>query len=154
MRRWSLHPRYLDAKGLVALWREALLAQSVLQGKTKGYTNHPQLQRFQESKDPVDAIGAYLCFVHAESCNRGYCFTLEKIACPVEVKKTMSVTKGQMEYEWEHLLAKLMKPAPDFYKSALTVSQLDRIRSSTSCRAAKRTGKNRLSGRPRWRGGR
>ena len=36
MRLWSLHPRYLDAKGLVALWREGLLAQAVLKGQTKG----------------------------------------------------------------------------------------------------------------------
>jgi hypothetical protein len=33
MRLWSLHPEYLDANGLVALWREALLAQAFLQGK-------------------------------------------------------------------------------------------------------------------------
>jgi carboxyl-terminal processing protease len=29
MRLWSLHPKYLDAQGLVALWREALLAKAV-----------------------------------------------------------------------------------------------------------------------------
>ena len=28
MRLWTLHPKYLDAAGLVALWREALLAQN------------------------------------------------------------------------------------------------------------------------------
>jgi hypothetical protein len=32
MRLWSLHPRYLDAKGLQAVWREGLLAKKVLQG--------------------------------------------------------------------------------------------------------------------------
>lgn len=32
MRLWSLHPSYLDAVGLVALWREGLLARKVLQG--------------------------------------------------------------------------------------------------------------------------
>ena len=37
MRLWSIHPKYLGTKGLVALWREALLAQKVLQGNTKGY---------------------------------------------------------------------------------------------------------------------
>lgn len=37
MRLWSIHPRYLDTKGLVALWRETLLlAQAVLFGNTKG----------------------------------------------------------------------------------------------------------------------
>lgn len=47
MRIWSLHPKYLDTKGLVALWRETLLAQHVLSGKTKRYKNHPQLARFK-----------------------------------------------------------------------------------------------------------
>src|SRR5690606_6899395 len=42
MRLWSLHPRYLDRQGLLALWREALLARAVLRGETRGYTLHPQ----------------------------------------------------------------------------------------------------------------
>jgi hypothetical protein len=40
MRKWSIHPQYLDTKGLEALWREALLAKNVLEVKTKGYRNH------------------------------------------------------------------------------------------------------------------
>jgi hypothetical protein len=46
MRLWSVHPRYLDRQGLTAAWREALLAQKVLTGTTRGYRNHPQLVRF------------------------------------------------------------------------------------------------------------
>ena len=72
MRLWSLHPRYLDAKGLVALWREALLAQKVLQGNTKGYRNHPQLSRFKQQIDPLAAVAAYLCEVQREAARRGY----------------------------------------------------------------------------------
>lgn len=30
MRLWSVHPGWLDAKGLVAAWREGLLARAVL----------------------------------------------------------------------------------------------------------------------------
>lgn len=60
MRLWSIHPKYLDAKGLVALWREALLAQNVLLGNTKGYKNHPQLIRFKNHTDSISAIGFYL----------------------------------------------------------------------------------------------
>jgi hypothetical protein len=44
MRLWSLHPCHLDAKGLVALWREGLLAQKVQACETNGYRNHPQLE--------------------------------------------------------------------------------------------------------------
>ena len=60
MRLWSLHPKYLDARGLVALWREALLAQAVLRGETRGYRHHPQLARF----DDVGAIAQYLSLIH------------------------------------------------------------------------------------------
>jgi hypothetical protein len=37
MRLWTLHPKCLDARGLVVPWREALLAQKVLRGETRGY---------------------------------------------------------------------------------------------------------------------
>ncbi|MFN3505685.1 MAG: pyrimidine dimer DNA glycosylase/endonuclease V, partial [Caldimicrobium sp.] len=60
MRLWSIHPMYLDARGLVALWREALLARKVLIGETSGYRNHPQLVRFKRSASPLDAINRYL----------------------------------------------------------------------------------------------
>jgi hypothetical protein len=60
MRLWTLHPQYLDAKGLVAVWREALLAQHVLSGATTGYRRHPQLQRFKQAPDPAGTIAAFL----------------------------------------------------------------------------------------------
>src|SRR3954452_11063876 len=79
MRIWSLHPRLLDGKGLVACWRETLLAQKVLAGETKGYRNHPQLQRFRATADQMAAIGAYLCGLDAEALNRGYSFNTSLI---------------------------------------------------------------------------
>jgi len=106
MRLWSLHPGYLDGKGLVALWREALLAQKVLQGNTKGYRNHPQLMRFKQQKNPVAAIAAYLHEVQLEAARRGYNFDASKIAAHSRVAK-IAVTDGQMEYEYGHLEAKL-----------------------------------------------
>jgi len=106
MRLWSLHPRYLDAKGLVALWREALLAQKVLQGNTKGYRNHPQLLRFKRQQDPLAAIAAYLREVQHEADRRGYHFDASKIA-PHAAAKTIPVTDAQLAYEFGHLAAKL-----------------------------------------------
>lgn len=106
MRLWSLHPKYLDAKGLVALWREALLAQAVLRGETRGYTHHPQLQRFRESAAPRDAIACYLQEVYNEATRRGYRFDAAKIG-PHQSVATISVTRGQLDYEWAHLKAKL-----------------------------------------------
>jgi Pyrimidine dimer DNA glycosylase len=106
MRLWSLHPCYLDAKGLVALWREALLAQKVLQGNTKGYRNHPQLIRFKQQMNPEAAIASYLCEVQREAGRRGYHFDASKIAqhAPANI---IPVTGGQLAYEFAHLEAKL-----------------------------------------------
>ena len=105
MRIWSIHPKYLDVKGLVALWRETLLAKKVLEGKTKGYTNHPQLKRFRAEKAPIERINQYLSFIFKESKVRGYNFDSSKIG-KFNVSQ-MTVTKGQLEYERKHLLKKL-----------------------------------------------
>jgi len=108
MRLWSLHPKYLDSKGLVALWREGLLAKKVLEGKTKGYKNHPQLERFKKYENPLKAINAYLFEVWKEADRRGYEFDLSKIK-KVKFEKKIVVTKGQLAYEFQHLLKKLKK---------------------------------------------
>lgn len=106
MRIWSLHPKHLDSKGLVALWRETLLAKKVLEGRTKGYKNHPQLARFKAANDPLEAINHYLRIIHEESVARGYIFDKKKFRSDAKAKK-MKVTSGQMEYEFEHLKKKL-----------------------------------------------
>ncbi len=106
MRIWSLHPKYLDAKGLVALWRETLLAKHVLEGKTKGYKNHPQLLRFKKLKNPVAAINQYLAAVYEEAVKRDYNFDREKIDWDFSKSKPV-VTTEQMNYEVNHLKKKL-----------------------------------------------
>ena len=106
MRIWSLHPRYLDTKGLVALWRETLLAKNVLLGNTKGYKNHPQLIRFKNAVNTNDAINQYLSEVYKESLRKGYNFNKEKINWNFS-QSQITVTKGQIEYEKNHLLKKL-----------------------------------------------
>lgn len=106
MRLWSLHPRYLDAKGLVALWREALLAKAVLEGKTRGYTRHPQLERFKAASDPAALVSRYLAAVLAEADARGYAFDRSKCAAACG-PAALDVARGQLELERGHLLAKL-----------------------------------------------
>lgn len=115
MRLWSLHPRYLDPQGLVALWREALLARAVLRGATKGYRHHPQLQRFQAHAAPRSAISGYLSAVHVEAAGRGYAFDRSKVG-PVRPVAPISVTQGQLQYEWEHLLRKLSLRNRPYYR--------------------------------------
>lgn len=114
MRLWSLHPKYLDPQGLVALWRETLLAQAVLRGETRGYRNHPQLDRFKNHSAPLAAISLYLKAIHAEAEMRGYAFDKSKIQ-PAREAVTLTVTSGQMAYEWKHLLAKLEDRSPALY---------------------------------------
>lgn len=115
MRIWTIHPKYLDTKGLVALWRETLLAKNVLEGNTKGYKNHPQLLRFKESSDPLNNINYYLSEVFSEAWNRGYNFDRQKIDWSFS-KQSISVTDGQVEYEKKHLLNKLQKRDPERYE--------------------------------------
>lgn len=109
MRLWSLHPRYLDTKGLLACWRETLLAQKVLDGRTAGYRNHPQLVRFRATSDPLDTIGIYLGHLVLEADARGYNFNRGLILRPGfgDGGPLLPVTAGQVAYEREHLLAKL-----------------------------------------------
>lgn len=107
MRIWSLHPRYLDQKGLVACWRETLLAQKVLAGATTGYRNHPQLLRFRAQEDPLAAVGAYLRGLHAEATTRGYNFNASKILVDGSTVPSLDVTDGQLVFETGHLRAKL-----------------------------------------------
>jgi hypothetical protein len=124
MRLWSIHPCYLDPKGLVALWREALLAQKVLQGDTKGYRNHPQLIRFKNTDNPVGAIAVYLRFVADEGDNRGYKFDRDKIA-KKRFSEKITVTSGQVEYEFKHLLGKLKERSPELYKRYKVIDKIN-----------------------------
>jgi len=106
MRLWTIHPRYLDAPRLVALWREALLARAVLRGETRGYRHHPQLARFRAHAAPRAEINAYLAAVHAEATARGYEFDRRKIG-PVRRVARVAATSGQIDHEWRHLMRKL-----------------------------------------------
>ena len=112
MRLWSIHPSYLDARGLVALWREALLAQAVLLGRTKGYTRHPQLERFRGCAAPAAAIAAYLRSVRDEATARGYVFDARRIARTRRRPGRLPVTRGQLAFEWAHLGGKLARRDP------------------------------------------
>ncbi len=111
MRLWTLHPRYLDAKGLVAAWREALLAQAVLAGATRGYRHHPQLARFRAQRDPPAAIAAFLAALADEARRRGYHFDAARIPRR-RFRGQLRETRGQLLYEWRHLRAKLRARAP------------------------------------------
>lgn len=115
MRLWSLHPQYLDPQGLVALWREALLARAVLCGETRGYRNHPQLSRFRAQSAPLSAIDAYLRGIHAEAVSRGYQFDPTKIG-RTHTPIAIPVTADQVQFEWQHLLRKLAARNPTLHE--------------------------------------
>ena len=116
MRIWSIHPKYLDTKGFVALWRETLLAKTVLEGKTVGYRNHPQLDRFKKSNNPLDAINQYLSHIYDESIERHFAFDSTKFRKPI-VPLFLTVSEGQIGYEFEHLLCKLKVREINLYKT-------------------------------------
>jgi len=113
MRLWSVHPRHLDRQGLTACWREALLAQAVLAGRTHGYRAHPQLERFRAHDDPVGAIAAYLHALADEADARGYRYDRSRIDRPRPSVEPIEVTSGQLDLEWTWLRGKLAARSPD-----------------------------------------
>jgi hypothetical protein len=121
MRLWSVHPKYLDPKGLVAVWREALLAQKVLLGETRGYRHHPQLERFRAHPDSAAMIAAYLSSIHEESRIREYRFDASKIRAE-PCGMTAEETEGQLLFEWNHLLSKLSVRAPSLHHELRSVA--------------------------------
>jgi hypothetical protein len=123
MRIWSIHPQYLDARGLVALWREAILAKHVLEGKTTGYKNHPQLKRFKAHCSPADCIDYYLSFVYSEAVIRGYNFDRNKIRWDVE-QVELTVTKDQVKFEVTHLKNKLKLRNISWYNKLVSQTEI------------------------------
>lgn len=108
MRLWTISARYLDAKGLVAAWREGLLALKVLRGETRGYRNHPQLERFRSAPDPVGVARRYLEALAAEADVRGYRFDRSRLGPETGGNhEPISVASGQIDYELKLLLHKL-----------------------------------------------
>jgi len=122
MRLWTLHPKYLDPQGLVALWREALLARQVLRGRTRGYRHHPQLERFRQHPAARSAINSYLAAVYEEACGRGYAFDGSKVG-PLREGVRVTATTGQLEYEWRHLARKLRARSPGLPRSRVRKSR-------------------------------
>ena len=115
---------YLDWMGLGAQWREGLLAQKVVQGQTKGWKNHPQLNRFKEHPEPLQAAGFYLREIHTEATKRGYNYDLSKILEPTESIDTILITNGQLDYEFKILMERLKRRAPETYTHNLVVEKV------------------------------
>ncbi|MEL4358997.1 MULTISPECIES: pyrimidine dimer DNA glycosylase/endonuclease V [unclassified Luteococcus] len=117
MRLWSLHPSLLDRQGLVALWREGLLAQAVLAGRTRGYRHHPQLERFRECPEPRAAVVAYLQAVADEADHRGHHFDRTRLDDLPAWAGQLIVTDGQLAHELAHLRGKLQTRNPHLLES-------------------------------------
>lgn len=120
MRLWSIHPSYLDPAGLVAAWREALLARAVLRGATRGYRAHPQLERFRSQRSPLTAINVFLAALYAEAQARGYRFDRRKLGRAASHVR-IPVARGQLEFEMQHLRKKLEARNPSWYRTVVAV---------------------------------
>lgn len=107
VRIWSVAPSLLDRAALIAGWREGLLAQKVLRGLTRGYRNHPQLERFRDLGDPVLGIATWLHGLADEATARGYTFDRTRVVVPPDPTLSMPLTEGQLGLEWAHLRVKV-----------------------------------------------
>ena len=83
-----------------------MLAKHVLEGRTKGYTQHPQLNRFKAADNSLPLIHYYLEEVYKEAMHRNYRFDPSKFEV-IEKPSGLTVTVGQLNYEMQHLLNKL-----------------------------------------------
>jgi len=117
--------RFIDSKGLVAVWREGLLAKKVLEGKTKGYTNHPQLNRFKKTKDPIKSINRFLSIIYFEASVRNYHFDESKIDITTNILSLIPVTAQQAQYEFELLKYKLQKRDVIKYSQIVKIDHID-----------------------------
>jgi len=129
MRIWSLHPKFLDQPGLTACWRETLLAQAVLAGRTRGYRSHPQLERFRGTADPIASICWYLHGVADEADDRGYRFDRTRIDRTATPSPVIEVNRGQLDYEWSWLRRKLSIRSPTWLHRWSDVDQPELHRS-------------------------
>ncbi|MBN1899352.1 MAG: hypothetical protein JW827_11290 [Spirochaetes bacterium] len=123
MRLWSIHPKYLDTRGLVAAWREGLLAFKVLKGHTRAYQNHPQLERFKRTNDPLLYLNTYLIVIYQESVERGYHFNKNKLGEQLTNKK-INIKKGQILFEFRHLMKKVFKRDPTRYRHLKNIKKI------------------------------
>ncbi|GAA4896797.1 pyrimidine dimer DNA glycosylase/endonuclease V [Tessaracoccus lubricantis] len=113
MRLWSLDPSLLDRQGLTAAWREALLAQKVLAGGTRGYVHHPQLVRFRATAAPLSSMAVFLDGIADAAAARGYAFDRSRILDVPRTAELIDVSEGQVAFEWAHLMAKLAVRSPE-----------------------------------------
>ncbi|TQL48602.1 pyrimidine dimer DNA glycosylase /DNA-(apurinic or apyrimidinic site) lyase [Homoserinimonas aerilata] len=120
-----MHPRYLDRQALIAGWREALLAQTVIGRSTGGYSRHPQLERFREQPSPGAAVATFLSAIADEAEDRGYSFTRSKILPFDEEVAPIPVTTEQLNYEWQHLMAKLAIRSPETHARWANIATAD-----------------------------
>ena len=128
MRLWSLHPKYLDRAGLLACWRESLLAQAVIYGETHGYKNHPQVSRFDKQ-----SICKYLWTIYFEAQEREFNFDSSKIKLDYTDNSKLPVTSAQLDYEWEHLQNKLRERSPNKYSDNLHRWAFDEFIRANEC---------------------
>lgn len=124
MRLRSIHPKYLDTKWLLAVWREWLLAKHVLEWKTKWYKNHPQLIRFKIYENSIGWINNYLSHILLESKNRWYKFDWSKVKFNKD-QRIINVTKWQIAFEFKHLLKKLKSRTPIKYKEIKDIKEIE-----------------------------
>jgi hypothetical protein len=73
---------------------------------------HPQLLRFREQSTAVGFIAEYLRAVRHEATLRGYAFAADKIS-RAGAPGCLTVTRGQLEFEWHHLMQKLRTRDPE-----------------------------------------
>jgi hypothetical protein len=132
MRIWTVHPRYLDVKGFVALWRETLLGMETLKKHVKcqhyiPWYKHPQLAPFKAQSDPILYISNYLYLVLEESRRRNYNFDGSKLdAIPYcENLPLIKASREVLVHEWLVCLGRYRVRSPKWFEEVKDISPLE-----------------------------
>jgi hypothetical protein len=80
------------------------------------------LARFRKAAEPLPALRSYLMEIRAEAARRGYAFDGRKIRGPRRAGR-ITVKRGQLEYEWRRLRAKLKARDPRKYRGLRKVKR-------------------------------
>ncbi|OQB09054.1 MAG: hypothetical protein BWY21_00959 [Parcubacteria group bacterium ADurb.Bin216] len=107
MRLWSIHPVYLDDIGLSRCYYEGIGGLKTMLGMQR----HPQLNRFKQSKDPVNNLKYYLIHVYTESVFREKDYKhfelLEDLCLKSYKPDYIPVSNKQLEFEIRWLVGKM-----------------------------------------------
>ena len=81
----------------------------------------PAAATVSATDDPLVAIATYLHALADDA--RGYSFDRPRVSRPADEGLRLSVTAGQLDYEWQHLRAKVETRDPEWFEAVVVTAR-------------------------------